>query len=428
MKLSTNFKEVPYWLDPPALTKSFSDNELPARTDVLVIGSGYTGTAAAIRLKQTGVEVTLIDMVKLGTAASARNGGMTLTGLSEGLAKIENKLGREKAKQLFAESLESVNAVERLVAEGNIDCDFQRYGHLETAFKPAHFEDLKRDQERLHNRFNHETHIIPTEKLKAEIDSSFYHGALLDPFSAGVHPARYIAGLITMADNLGVDLCEAVTAEAVEQRGTGFAVRTNRGSISADEVIVATNGYTGPLTPWLRRRLVSTEGLMIATEELPADSAQSLIPRGRMIYDTKIFLFYFRLSPDGKRLLFGGRPKSPRKTLRQNAAYMYRDMLTVYPQLKGVSIEHAWTGKLGFTMDRSPHIGKHNGIFYAVGYCGHGVALATYLGAKLADMVQGKHPNTAFADLPFKAIPFYRGNPWFRPIVYTYYSILDRLP
>jgi len=427
MNLSPEFKEIPYWLDPPPLAKSFSRNPLPAKTDVLVIGSGYTGTTAAIRLKQAGVGVSLIDMAKLGTAASARNGGMTLTGLSEGLTKIENKLGKEKIKRLFAESLESVNTVERLVAEGNIDCDFKRYGHLEAAFKPAHFEVLKRDRERLHNQFNHETHIIPASELKSEIDSSLYHGALLDPISAGIHPAKYIAGLICMAQNLGVDLCESVTAEAIEQRGTGFLIRTDRGPISAAEVIVATNGYTGPLTPWLRRRLVATQSLIIATEALPADFARSLIPGGRMIYDTKIFLFYFRLSPDGKRLLFGGRPRSPHKSLGQNAVYMFRDMLTVFPQLKDVEIEHAWTGKLGFTMERSPHIGKHDGLYYALGYCGHGVALATYFGEKLAEMVLGKDPHTAFADLPFKAIPFYRGTPWFRPVIYACYSVLDRI-
>jgi glycine/D-amino acid oxidase-like deaminating enzyme len=421
-----NFKEMPYWLDPPPLTKSFSDKELPAHTDVLIIGSGYTGTTAAIRLKQAGVDVALIDMAKLGTAASARNGGMTLTGLSEGLTKIEKKLGKEKVRQLFAESLESVDAVERLVVEGKIDCDFHRYGHLETAFKSSHFEDLKLDQEKLYQQFDHETRILSAAELKTEIDSSLYHGALLDTVSAGVHPAKYIAGLMTMADNLGVGLHEEVTAKEVDQQGTGFEVRTDQGNISAAEVIVATNGYSGSLTPWIQKRLVSTESLIIATEELPEDTARRIIPKGRMIYDTKIFLYYFRLSPDGKRLLFGGRPKSPRKTLRQNAAYMYQDMLTVYPQLKDVKIEYAWTGKLGFTRDRSPHIGKTGGLYYALGYCGHGVALATYLGERLAEMAQGKDPDTAFIDLPFKLIPFYRGKPWFRPMLYAYYSMKDK--
>ena len=166
---------------------------------------------------------------------------------------------------------------------------------------------------------------------------------------------------------------------------------------------------------------------MIATEELPHDLAKSIMPKGRMIWDTKIFLYYFRLSPDGKRLLFGGRPKSPGKTLRENAAYMYRDMLRVYPQLKDIGIDYAWSGKVGFTPDRSPHIGRNDGIYYSLGYCGHGVALATYLGEKLAQMVQGKGANTAFADLPFRAIPFYRGNAWFRPLVYFYFGLLDRM-
>ena len=418
---------MPYWLDPAPLTKSYGETALPAKTDVLVIGGGYTGTMSAIRLKQAGVKVTLIDREKLGTTASGRNGGMTLTGLSEGLGTIEKKLGKEKVQQLFRESIESVNTVERLVAEGNIDCDFHRYGHLEAAFKPSHFENLKRDQERLASQFNHRTQIISAAELKAEIDSTLYHGALLDPMSAGVHPGKYIAGLITMADHLGVELHEKVTAQAIERRGAGFAVRTDRGTIAADDVIVATNGYTGPLTPWLQRRVISTESLMIATEELPHDLAQSIIPNGRMIWDTKIFLFYFRLSPDGKRLLFGGRPKSPSKKLRENAVYMYRNMLRVFPQLKDIGIDYAWSGKVGFTLDRSPHIGKKDGIYYSLGYCGHGVALATYLGEKLALMVQGKGANTAFADLAFRAVPFYRGKAWFRPLLYAYFSMLDRI-
>lgn len=426
MRSGANYKEIPFWLDPPLLTKSYTDRPLPAKTEVLVIGGGYTGTTAAIRLRQAGVRVALIDMEKLGTTASARNGGMTLTGLSEELATVEKKLGKEKVKQLFAESIESVDSVERLVNEGSLDCDFQRYGHLVAAFKPSHFDALKREQEKLYSRFSHQTRIISPGEMETELNSGYYHGALLDPLSAGIHPGKYIAGLVTMADRLGVDLHEAVSAKTIERRGRGFSVGTSKGTIDADEVVVATNGYTGPLTPWIQRRVISTESMIIATEKLPKDLAKSLIPRERMIYDTKIFLFYFRLSPDGRRLLFGGRPKSPRLPIRENAAHMYRDMVQVYPQLKDVAIDYAWSGKVGFTLDRSPHIGRHDNQHYALGYCGHGVALATYLGEKLAEMVQGRQADTAFADLAFKAIPLYRGNPWFRPFLYFYFSIIDR--
>ena len=428
MVLTDNFKEIPYWLDPPPLADSFTDKPMPEKADVLVIGGGYTGTTAAIRLKQAGVNVTLIDAEKLATTASARNGGMTLTGLSDELGSMIKMLGIDQVQQLFRESIESVNAVERLVAEGDIDCDFHRYGHLEAAFKPSHFDHLKRNQELLHTQFNHDTQLLSVAELNTEIDSPLYHGALLDSVSAGVHPGRYIAGLVTMADRCGVALHEKVTAETIERRRTGFSVGTNRGTIAADNVIVATNGYTGQLVPWLQRRIIPTESMMIATEILPDDLAHSLIPNGRMIWDTKIFLFYFRLSPDGKRLLFGGRPRSYRKTLRENAAYLYRDMLTVYPQLKGIGLDYAWSGNVGFTLDRSPHIGRKDGIYYSLGYCGHGVALATYLGEKLAQMVQGKDANTGFADLPFKAIPLYRLKELFRPLLYAYFSMRDRLP
>ncbi len=426
MTLIGKLKEIPYWLDPPILTESWAGRSLPQKTDVLVVGSGYTGTTAAIRLRQAGVQVVLIDREKLGTTASARNGGMTLTGLTQGVASAEKKLGRETVKRLFTEALESVDTVERIVAEGKIDCYFQRYGHLEAAFKPSHFEHLKHEQEYLASHFNHETKLIPPGDLPAEIGSALYHGALLDPVSAGVHPAKYIAGLVSMADQAGVELHEEVTAERIERRGSKFTVQTNRKEIVADNVIVATNGYTGRLTPWIQRRLVSTRSLMIATAELPGHLAQSLIPKGRMIFDTKIFLYYFRLSPDGKRLLFGGRPKSPSKSLRQNAGFMHRHLLQVYPQLKDIQIEYGWWGKLGFTRDRSPHIGRHEGYYYALGYCGHGVAMATYFGEKLAEMALGRETRTAFADLKFHAIPLYNGKAWFRPILYSYFGIKDR--
>ena len=427
MTLIGELKEIPYWLDPPILTNSWTGLALPQKTDVLVVGSGYTGTTAAIRLRQAGAQVVLIDREKFGSTASARNGGMTLTGLSQSITSSEKKLGRETVKRLFAEALESVDTVERIVAEGKIDCHFQRYGHLEAAFKPSHYEHLKHEQEYLASRFNHETKLIPPENLPAEIGSALYHGALLDPISAGVQPAKYIAGLVSMADQAGVELHEEVAAERIERRGTKFAVWTSRGEIVADDLIVATNGYTSRLTPWVQRRLVSARSLMIATAELPGHMAQSLIPKGRMISDTKIFLYYFRLSPDGKRLLFGGRPKSPSKSLRQNAGFMHRHLLSVYPQLKDIRIEYAWWGKLGFTRDRSPHIGRHEGYCYALGYCGHGVALATYFGEKLAEMALGHKANTAFADLKFRAIPLYFGKAWFRPILYSYYGIKDRL-
>jgi glycine/D-amino acid oxidase-like deaminating enzyme len=178
--------------------------------------------------------------------------------------------------------------------------------------------------------------------------------------------------------------------------------------------------------PWLYRRVIPVESMIIATEELPPEIAKPLIPNGRMIFDTKNLLFYFRLSPDGKRLLFGGRLKSAKKSMRENAIFMRRNLLQVYPQLEQVGIEYAWSGNVASTWDRLPHIGRQNGIYYAMGYCGHGVALASYLGRKLSEMILGSGTPTVFADNTFTAIPFFRTMPWALPIITLYYSTLDR--
>jgi glycine/D-amino acid oxidase-like deaminating enzyme len=423
----SKIKEATYWTDPHPTTKNYSNKPLPQKTDVLVIGSGYTGVVTALQLKKANVDVTLIDKGRIGSEASSKNGGMALTGLTVGLHKVKKKFGKEKMVQFFQESLESVNFVERLVAEGNIDCHFERNGFLEAAFKPSHYDGLKEEQAFLAEHLNHTTLLVPPEKMREEIGSDLYHGALVEPQSAGVHPAKYIAGVIRMADEAGADIHEYVAAQKINRTSGKFKVTTSRGPIMADRVVVGTNGYTSNLTPWQMRRVVPVESLMIATEELPPEVAKPLVPNNRMIFDTKRFLFYFRLSPDGKRMLFGGRPKQFWKPTIDKAKDMRKDMLRVYPQLEKYAIEYVWFGKVCFTVDRFPIIGERDGIYYAMGYCGHGVATATYLGLKLSDMILGKGLNTAFADKKFTPIPLYWGKPWFLPIAHNYFKFLDKI-
>ena len=421
----SNFQEAVYWLVPHPTTVNYEDKPLPAKTDVLVIGSGYTGTVAALQLRKAGMEVVLIDRTRVGTEASAKNGGMALSGLSASLTSILKKYGREKLIRFFNESLESINCVENLVKEGNIDCHFSRSGELNVAFKPGHFDSLKAEQELLSSYLNHEATIIPPEQLQEEIGSELYHGGLVEKDSAGVHPARYIAGLIRMADKAGVQIHECVTATNIERKSGKAKVETTLGSITADHIVLATNGYTTNLSPWQMRRVVPVESFMIATEELPAEIAKSLIPNNRMIFDTKRFLYYFRLSPDGKRMLFGGRPKFMNKSTLEKAKDVRRDMLQVYPQLEPFRIDYAWYGNVCFTPDYFPIIGQHEGISYAMGYCGHGVAMATYFGTKLADLILGKGLETVFAERIARPIPLYRGNPWFLPMIHRWFRFLD---
>ncbi len=425
MSQFSSIKEATYWMDPHPVTKNYANKELPLKTDVLVVGSGYTGVVTALQLKKAGMGVTLIEKGRIGSEASAKNGGMALTGLSVSLYKVMKRFGQEKMVRFFQESLESINCVERLVKKGEIDCHFRRTGFLEAAFKPGHYDGLKKEQEFLARFLNHTTHLIPPEKMHDEIGSNFYHGGLVEPMSAGLHPAKYIAGLIRMADAAGVDLHEYVEAQKIEYLKDKKKIYTTRGPILAKHIVVATNGYTTNLTPWQMRRVVPVESFMIATQELPPEVARPLVPQNRMIFDTKKFLFYFRLTPDGRRMLFGGRPKQPGKSTIAKAGDMRRDMLRVFPQLEKFTIDYCWFGKVCFTVDRFPIIGEHNGIAYAMGYCGHGVAMATYFGFKLADMILGKAINTVFAEKKSIPIPLYRGKPWFLPIAHNYFRFLD---
>jgi glycine/D-amino acid oxidase-like deaminating enzyme len=231
-----------------------------------------------------------------------------------------------------------------------------------------------------------------------------------------------------MADEVGADLYDEVEAKRVEKQGAQFSVTTNKGVLIAENVLFATNGHTSNIKPWMKRRLIPAASYMIATEELPPDISQRLIPNNRMISDTKNILYYFRLSPDGRRMLFGGRAKIADAPMSTAAPILYKFMTGVYPQLEEYRIEYAWSGRVCFTFDRFPHIGSHEGIFYAVGYCGHGVGMAAYFGQKVAEMMLGSKDCTVFAEKRFRTVPFYSGNPWFLPLVHMYYRILDRIP
>jgi glycine/D-amino acid oxidase-like deaminating enzyme len=199
---------------------------------------------------------------------------------------------------------------------------------------------------------------------------------------------------------------------------TGRKIRTR-------DVLMATNGYTNGLVPGLRRRIIPIGSYIIATVPLPGDLSQSLIPHRRMLFDTKNFLYYWRLSQDN-RVLFGGRASFAPTSVAKARDWLYAAMINVHPQLKGIPVQFAWGGQVAFTFDRLPHIGRMDGITYAAGYCGTGVAMSTYFGKLAADWI-------ASEELPgcwqraFPTMPFYRERPWFLPAAGWYYGMLDRL-
>jgi glycine/D-amino acid oxidase-like deaminating enzyme len=418
-----------YWQTTVHMPDDSKPNPLPEKVDVAVIGGGYTGLSAARTLGKNGVKVAVLEANTIGWGASSRNGGMVLTGLKLDMQTVMKKYGWEIAKRLFQCSLDSIDTVDQIVQEENIDCGFARTGHLLAANKPKHFDALKAEVEFMAREFNHPVRLISRDRQRTEIGTDIYYGALLDECSGGLNPAQYVAGLAGAAERAGAGLHARARVIKLQRSGNRFLVETERGPLSAGSVLVATSGYTGSVTKKLQKKIIPIGSFVIATEKLSDELVKELIPHNRMIFDYKHYLNYFRLWDN--RMIFGGRaaffPETS-NTIQRSAEILRREMIQVYPQLKDVNVEYIWGGTLDFAFDMMTHVGEMDGIYYSLGYAGHGVAMATYLGKTVAEaMIKGNIQEHPFASLSFPGAPLglYNGFPWFLPLAGAWHKILD---
>lgn len=423
--LSTDYVSMPYWWADGAGPSSIGEHDVPARADVAVVGGGYTGVAAAHALALRGREVVLFEQNLLGSGASSRNGGSMHPGVKVGVEKLLKRYGR-LGRAVFDETVRAFKEGEETIEREQIDCDYVRCGNVELAYRPSHVEPLKAVDRLYREQLDQPTRFVPREVLAEEIGSDVYYGGLVTENSGVLHPAKYFQGVLGAAQRAGAQLCENARVDSLSQRDGGFFVQTSRGSLVARDVLLATDGHTDSLLPAVRRRVIPIGSYMIATEPLAPEVVTSVSPRGRSFSDSKNFLFYWRVLPDG-RITFGGRTSFLKTTIEQSRDMLYRSMLSIHPQLEGTRISHAWGGIVGFTLDRTPHMGKIDGVTYALGYCGSGVALSSYFGSQAAQWICGGSP-PAFAQLDFPPIPMYRRRPWFLPAVGVYFGMLDRLP
>jgi glycine/D-amino acid oxidase-like deaminating enzyme len=426
-------QEKNFWsttVDSPAIVAS---SELPDAVDVAIVGGGFCGLFAARTLANRGVKAVVLEAETFGWGASSRNGGMALTGMKLPVPTLIKRYRREAVRKMYAASLETIDCVEQIVREEKIDCNFSRCGHLEVACKQKHFDGYEESAALVRREFHHELRIIPKNELRGEIGSDIYFGGMVDETSASLNPARYVAGLALAAQRTGACLRDHTRVEKVESKSVDgarkFLVKTAKGTITAREVILASGAYTSEATPALRRKIIPIGSYIIATEILPADLARELSPRNRMIYDSKHFLYYYRLTPDS-RMLFGGRAAffpETENTVRQSAEILRRGMVTVYPQLRDTKVEYVWGGTLDFTLDVMPHAGKIDDMYFAAGFAGHGVAAATWFGAKLAGLICGEPNDIPFDGIKFPTAPIglRSGNTWALPLAGAWYRILD---
>ena len=426
-------REKNFWLSTVEMPTSDSAQPLPEAVDVAVIGAGFTGLSAARTLAKRGAKVAVLEAHTIGWGASSRNGGMVLTGMKLGVNKLISMYGRELTQRMYAASLQSIDCVEQIVRDENIRCDFSRCGHLEVACKQKHFDDYALQVEVIAREFNHQLRIVPKSELASEIGSYLYYGGMVDEISAGVNPAKYVAGLAWAADQAKAEIFEnarvnEITRES-RQGEAGWSLKTAKGNVWARNVFVGTSGYTGPATPALQKKIIPIGSYIITTAVLPETLAHELSPRNRMIYDSKNYIYYYRLTPD-RRMLFGGRAAffpETKDSIRKSAEILRLGMIEVYPQLRDTKVEYVWGGTLDFAFDIMPHAGQMDGIYYAVGYAGHGVAMATYQGQKMAEMIAGDNTDNPFVGIPFPGAPLgmYNGKPWFLPFAGAWYKFLD---
>jgi glycine/D-amino acid oxidase-like deaminating enzyme len=424
------FKARPWWWE--AAEPPDRDNPLPNRTAVAIVGGGYAGLSAALTLRRLGHEVTVIDAERIGWGASSRNGGMVSGGLKMTRTGLEAAHGAEGARAISKAAADSLPFIEETIAREQIDCDYVRCGRYVGAWSKGHYDAMASRADWIAEVTGMPTAMVPKARQREFLGSDHYQGGMTAAATGSLHPGKYARGLAAAAERAGAHLVDGVRVGGIREEAGGFRLATDKGELRADAVLVATNGYSkdarGTALPWLARRLIPLNSYIIATEELPPETMDRLFPGRRMISDSKRVLNYFRPSPDGKRVLWGGRASFRAATAEQSAPTLHGYMTATFPELKDVKITHAWTGYVAFTFDYLPHIGVQDGVHFAAGCQGSGVAMATWLGHNVALKLAGAANQRFPLDgLNFPTRPTYTGTPWFLPIVGGWYRLRDQI-
>ena len=426
--LADGVRFEPYWWEAvprPALPAP----ELPRRADVAIVGAGFTGLSAALTLARAGRDVVLFDAEDAGWGCSTRNGGQIGTSLRRGLSALAGTYGRQRAVAMYREKVASMDYILELIEREQIECQLHMCGRFIGAHRPSAYETLARELEPLRQDVGIEADMVPRAEQHAELGTDAYFGGKVVHRNASLDPAQFHQGLLDRVLSAGVRVLARTPVTAIAREAARFTVTTTLGSLEAGEVIVATNGYTDAFAPDFRRRVIPIGSYIIATEPLEPSLMDRLMPRRRVLSDTRRVVYYYRPSPDGTRILYGGRVAARETDPAVSGPRLHAMLADLFPELQHVRVTHSWVGFVAYTFDSLPHIGCLDGIHYAMGFCGSGVSMAPHLGHKVALKLLGDaEGQTAFDGLPFQTRPFYTGMPWFLSGAVMFYRMLDRIP
>ena len=419
-----------YWLDTAPRFTGAAEGPVEGRVDVVVIGGGFTGLSAALALARRGASVVVLEAGPIAGEASGRNGGQCNNGIAHNFADLVASYGTERARAIYRAFDAAVDTVESIVRDENIACDFVRAGKLKLAAKPKHFEALASTYEDLHRDVDPDIELVSAARIRDEVDSDHFHGGLIQKKSAQMHVGRFAVGLAEAAARRGARIFQSAPVNKLERlSGSHYRVTSERGSVEAAQVLLATGAsIKGPFS-WFRRRLVPVGSFIVVTAPLDKAMLDRILPKRRSYVTTRHIGNYFRVTPDS-RLLFGGRARfamsNPRSD-EKSGHILKAGIEAHFPQLRGVSIDYCWGGLVDMTADRLPHAGEHEGLFYSLGYSGHGVQMSVHMGQVMAEVLDGRVAGNPWQQSNWAAIPGNFGKPWFLPLVGAWYRLQDVL-
>lgn len=413
----------------PALPRLVKDTQ----TDIVILGAGYTGLNAAWELAQRGVACVVLEAEDAGWGASGRNGGMAVLRYKKSWSALSAAYSDARAQALYGLVHEAVEILERNVSELGIDCSFSRSGHLTAATSANAANTLKGDLAWLSRAVGDNVpSFVSKEDMLELTGSTIYSGGYFDPRSAGIHPLNYSRGFASALIERGVEIYGQSPAVSIsaDQAGGRIHVETPSGRVSAKKVLICTSGYTDEfnLGNDLHRRVLPITVAVITTDPLPTGLDRPVLPQGHLVTDTRNLVNYYRRAPNGG-LLFGGRGSFSGKESPKYFDLLRTQLAETFPQLSGIGVQFTWTGRIAVTLDNFPHLGAlGNGVFFALGYGGRGVALSNLLGRHLARMALGeKTEMSVMAENSFAPVPFRSLHLPAKHVAAIYYRMRDKL-
>lgn len=423
--LAPGFKTDPYWWD-DAPRRHEMRRTLPSMTDVAIVGSGYTGLSAALRLARAGREVTILEQGAVGSGASSRNFGMLGRQLKYDFTTLVGKFGPDRARELYESCNQAFAFVNGLIEREKIACFHAPSGRYIAANTPVHLDALERELTARKEHFGHAFSMVSRAGQQQEIVTEKFLGGAVIPEHRTVHPGLFHNGLAERVRQAGAAIHSGARVTALRRKGDEWLLETDSGPLKAKHLIAATNGYTGKATPWLMRRIVPIRAYMIATEPLDPAVLAGVMPGRRGFHDCAREMEYARIAPDGSRLIYGALTGQAHDDLREVALVLRQKLLKLFPQLGAARVSHAWTGQCGGTFDYFPHRGRHAGMHFAMGYCfGAGMPFGTWLGDAIARGILGEPAGTPLDHPEMPSNPLYWGRPWFLPLYLRYQGWLD---